>query len=101
MRWLLAAGMAVLLSGCALPSTYSADDVSPVAVESAASASSIGPDYAALGRMANVRLSFQRHGGRVPERLCRDAWRNLRAQPQWAALPDQPPPTFLVPCQED
>ncbi len=91
--------MALVVSGCALPSAGSGDDASPLAAETPANAQAVGQDYARLGRMANVRLSLQRYGGVVPEELCHDAWRNLRAQPQFAALPVQPPPTFLRPCE--
>ncbi|HEY5185130.1 MAG TPA: hypothetical protein VIM19_09580 [Actinomycetes bacterium] len=100
MRRVFAAATLVLVSGCALPATDPGDDASPLAADRPVSAQLVGHDYAELGRMANVRLSMERYGGVVPEQLCRDAWRNLRLQPQWKALPAPPPTVFLDHCAQ-
>ena len=99
MRWRLAVATATLVSGCAIAPAPSSDDALPMAADSPANAQVAVHDDAELGRMANVRLSLQRDGGVVSERLCRDAWRNLRAQPRWVALPAQPTTVFLQRCE--
>ncbi len=99
MRWRLAVATATLVSGCAIPQATPSDDALPMAADSPVNAQVVVHDYAELGRVANVRLSLQRNGGVVSEQLCRDAWRNLRAQPRWVALPVQPATVFLQRCE--